>query len=410
MAENGKWQNRIIETVQMRVGDLAVNKYNPKRHPASQQARVEAVLEKFGIVDSLIAWQSERNDGQWTIFDGHLRQKLDPDQVWTVHKTSLRDEEVDELVFYFDPLAGMSLHDEARMTALMQDLGDVDGVLGEMLTELAEGVGLVMPDVDLLGVPKDAKPNPRQLPIDLFFTMENYKSQWSPMAYYSGWKWGIQSNEKVLALGYEPHYVVSFVDNVYTDYKHAQHLEAVKRFSPEYATVRDVMSEKQCIDAGIEWYSFGQIMAWAEEIERYSENVIVIPKYDCLEKIPERFILGYSVPTSHGGTPLPVEMFKGRRVHLLGGSWKAQLAHMTQLGDDVVSLDNNYIHKQAEFGSFTFPDGETGKVQELLGFRAFSGATVALAIFLSAIACKVNELFAASQRDLEAHLPEGLAF
>lgn len=142
MAENGKWRNRIIERKRVRVGDLAANKYNPKTHPASQQTRIEAVLNKFGVVEDLIAYYSQRNGGALTLFDGHARQKLDPEQEWDVVVTDLTDAEVDELVFYFDPLAGMSLHDEAKMTALMQDLGDVDGVLGEMLEELAEGVGL----------------------------------------------------------------------------------------------------------------------------------------------------------------------------------------------------------------------------------------------------------------------------
>ncbi|MGD8500064.1 MAG: hypothetical protein PVJ86_05425 [Phycisphaerales bacterium] len=146
MSENGKWQDRVTETRRMRVGDLLPYKYNPKRHPASQMARIEAVLEKFGKVQGVIAWHSERNGGALTTFDGNARRNLDPDETWLVNITDLDDAEVDELVFYLDPLAGMSLHDEAAMAALMQDLGDVDGVLGEMLREIGTDAGVIVPD------------------------------------------------------------------------------------------------------------------------------------------------------------------------------------------------------------------------------------------------------------------------
>jgi len=126
----------------MRVGDLLPNKYNPVRHGASQTDRMRAVLDKFGAVTELVAYYNA--DGKLTLFDGHLRRELDPMQEWDVAITDLTQAEVDELVLYFDPLAGMADPDGATMAALMQDLQDVDGVLGEMLEELAmeAGIGL----------------------------------------------------------------------------------------------------------------------------------------------------------------------------------------------------------------------------------------------------------------------------
>jgi hypothetical protein len=80
--------------------------------------------------------------------------------------------------------------------------------------------------------------------------------------------------------------------------------------------------------------------------------VIVIPKYDCLADIPERFVLGYSIPTSHGGTPVPYSRFKGRPIHLLGGSPQKQWAYFCTAPDDVVSIDNNYILRMSTFGQW----------------------------------------------------------
>jgi len=172
---------------------------------------------------------------------------------------------------------------------------------------------------------------------------------------------------------------------------------------PKYATVRDAMTQAQCNAAEIEYYSLEQILDWAEELSQYAENVIVIPKYaEAIEKIPAKYVLGYSVPTSHGGTPLPIEMFQGRRVHLLGGSWKKQLSYMAALGDDVVSFDNNYIQLQANFGGFVYPDGETGQLTETLNLPSLTNPRyTALAISFGSIGAKVNELYGGNGKPAE---------
>lgn len=189
---------------------------------------------------------------------------------------------------------------------------------------------------------------------------------------------------------------VAFVDNDYFRYDHAKHVAAVKALRPKYATVRDLMSESQCEEVGIKHFGLRQILDWAEEVSEYAENVIVIPKYDCLDKIPDKYVLGYSVPSSHGGTPLPVTAFKGRRVHLLGGSWKAQLAYMSELGDDVVSVDNNQIERIASrWGQFIAPDGESRQVGDLFPY-ATNVRYVALALSFGAMGAKINELYAGS--------------
>jgi hypothetical protein len=76
----------------------------------------------------------------------------------------------------------------------------------------------------------------------------------------------------------------------------------------------------------------------------------VIPKFDCFDDLPPEYVLGYSVPSQYGSTPLPPEMFAGRSVHLLGGSWIKQREHLDVLGDDVISLDANSIGLSARYG------------------------------------------------------------
>ena len=241
-------------------------------------------------------------------------------------------------------------------------------------------------------IDKEAKPNPRNLPIDVIYTQTFTLS--CCLAVQAGFKYGIQSAKQICPMckamtGHE----LVFVDNNYFDYNHAIHCKYVAEHRPKYCTVMDVMTPDQCRKDNIKYHSFEQILDWAEGLCEYAENVIIIPKYDCLDDIPDKYILGYSVPTSHGGTPLSPEMFKGRRVHLLGGSWKAQLAHMAVLGDDVVSLDNNYIGMIAQVGGCVLSDGTRKDLPSYGIDTRVNPQYISLAISLGNIGAKINELY-----------------
>ena len=80
-------------------------------------------------------------------------------------------------------------------------------------------------------------------------------------------------------------------------------------------------------------------------------------------------------------------------MHLLGGSWKAQLAHMTVLGDDVVSFDNNYQGHIAQMGGAVLPDGTRKDLPDYGIDTRVNPAYIALAISLGNMGAKVNELY-----------------
>ncbi|MFA5378935.1 MAG: DUF6610 family protein [Dehalococcoidia bacterium] len=259
--------------------------------------------------------------------------------------------------------------------------------------ELAELLAGLETEVDH-GVEKGAKPNPRKLPLDVIFTFHNWYDGYVGMALASGLKWGIHSEKFWLTID-NPPYPVTFIDNDYFNYDHDIHAGVVSRFKPKYATVRDIMTREQCAAENISFFELEQILDWAEELSHYAENVIVIPKYDCLGQIPNKFMLGYSVPSSHGGTPLHVDLFRGRRVHLLGGSWKSQLNYLAALGDDVCSIDNNYISLTASHGRFVYPDGhDSACLTPEFGLHWVTNPRmVCLALSFGAIAYAVNELY-----------------
>ena len=121
----------------------------------------------------------------------------------------------------------------------------------------------------------------------------------------------------------------------------AAYLSALAEHKPRMATVMDWER----------WDQLPEVLAWAEEAAAYIETVIVIPKViGGIASLP-RIIggkgvrLGYSVPTAHGGTAVPIWEFGGWPVHLLGGSphQQRQLAYYLE----VISVDGNMAHKMA---------------------------------------------------------------
>jgi hypothetical protein len=374
-------------TQRVKLGDLQPWARNPRRIKAAQARRLVQSFTEFGQVETLaIGPQNE-------VYNGHQRLNVLMDKYGPDHELEVRvadrpltEKEREKLtVFLHKGAAG-----EWDFDVLANEF-EVPELLEWGFEPFELGLEGDAETTDFIE-DKNAKPNPRNLPIDVIYTLQGADCTCC-LAVQSGLKYGIQSaSYRLCPYTYElsGRHEVCFIDNDYFDYKHDVHLKVVKELRPKYATVRDIMTPDQCEEAGIDYYPLGQILDWAAELAEHAENVILIPKYTCLEDIPEQYVLGYSVPTSHGGTPLPPELFKGRRVHLLGGSWKAQLAHMAVLGDDVVSLDNNYVARVAsEFGGTIDPDGNAYDPPDFVNNIRYT----ALAIAFGAMGTKVNELY-----------------
>lgn len=113
---------------------------------------------------------------------------------------------------------------------------------------------------------------------------------------------------------------------------------------PRMATVLD-----------LEWPGLlPEVLDWASAVAPLvSDAVLVIPKYSgAIASLPREINgreirLAYSVPTSYGGTQVPVWEFLGWPVHLLGGSPHAQMRIAGVAGLNVVSVDGNMMQKMA---------------------------------------------------------------
>ena len=129
----GKWQDRLIEVKPMRVGDILPHPLNPKHHPMSQTEPLTGLLNQVGKADVLKAYKSQRNGGKLTLWDGHGRQDLNPDEVWQVAVYDMTDDEADLMLASFDEIGFLAQKDRARQDELLQSVEAEDAALDAML-------------------------------------------------------------------------------------------------------------------------------------------------------------------------------------------------------------------------------------------------------------------------------------
>jgi hypothetical protein len=146
------------------------------------------------------------------------------------------------------------------------------------------------------------------------------------------------------------------------DWKHydfARHLEAARRHNPLVTVARDVVSLRH----------LKSVLLEADELSRFAGHVVIVPKAAgfagrLTELIPSHFLLGFSVPTRYGSTPLLPKEFD-RPVHLLGGRPDVQRQLAEQM--PVVSLDCNRFTLDAAFGDYF--DGEIFRPHPVGGYH-----------------------------------------
>jgi hypothetical protein len=370
------------------VDDLVLHPDNPR---SGNVDAIAASIEQNGWYGVVVAQRSTRR-----VLAGNHRllaaRSIGVDTVpvyWldvddaTASRVLLADNRLNDLATYNDEvlvdLLTRQVDDDNLLgTGYTQD--DVDDLVA-MLT-VADDVG------DQLDVGDGSASDSLFHNVDVFF---NASPELGRICTSTGFRPGIISSavsdsylERARVLGLD----IDFVDNEFKEYDHDKHIAAVRALSPKYATVRDVMTRSQCDDLGIDYYSLDDIIDMARDVNKYADNVMVIPKYDCIDDIPDEFMLGFSVPTSYGGTPLPIERFVGRRVHLLGGNWKRQRNALAVLGDSCVSLDNNHLMNIARFGQSYAPDGRHVLTKDVM--PGYYGNLVAMLVSMSAIVADLS--------------------
>lgn len=132
-----------------------------------------------------------------------------------------------------------------------------------------------------------------------------------------------------------------FADQNWKNPNRERYMSLLKRHKPFMASVLDWEIASQ----------LDEVLAWAEEAAQFVRVVMIIPKViGGIARLPkiiggQPICLGYSVPTKHGGTSVPVWEFYNWSVHLLGGNPHQQFKIAQYL--NVTSVDGNMHQKMA---------------------------------------------------------------
>jgi hypothetical protein len=349
---NEAFRNRIVGEGEESADQLLANPYNWRVHGAAQQAALDAAVEQLGWIQRVVV-----NTTTGHLVDGHLRVLLAMkrhEQKVPVLYVELSEDEERFALATLDTIPSMVKEaDEPRLSTLLGSIGAVNEALSHAINQAAQLTGgaftpdgledLTLPTVGMFTRPK-TKP-------DLIFTFSQSDGACC-MAVDAGLLYGTRSTKSRPCERHRS----EFVDNEWKGYDHEAHVAGVAALRPRYATVLDLLSKAQCEQMGLPYKSFDEIMKYAEDVEPHCENVILIPKYDCIADIPKKYMLGYSVPSRYGGTPLAFDRFVGRRTHLLGGSVIRQFGLWCSYPDEVISIDTNYIHLISKYAQVAATD------------------------------------------------------
>lgn len=382
---------RLKEVTYEDPATLLANPHNFRIHPRFQQEIMAQILKRHGWVGLVT-----QNDRTGHLLDGHMRVQValrEGEKVPVLH-VDIPEELEAEVLGSYDAVGDLAVLDGEKFKALPMQAQQPEGIRSLMADTIRayeeKRAALGDGQTDPARAHEQGAKDPLRSKVDLIFSAGGQSKRelgLCCLAVACGWGYGFQSAGAPCRAADSGLHKAMFIDNEFKAYDHQKHLDVVAQFRPKYATVRDVMSRAQCAELGIDYYPLDQILRWAEDVAKWADNAIIIPKFSCLDEIPKEYMLGYSVPSSYGRTPLPIQDFKGRRVHLLGGSPRRQITYWQALRtevesldqstlregsdpdlplpDGVVSLDTNYLLKIAEYGQFWGPDGATHALDEL---------------------------------------------
>jgi hypothetical protein len=154
-----------------------------------------------------------------------------------------------------------------------------------------------------------------------------------------GWWSGARSDAKI----YPEHRPLYLLDIHWTRYDWPTYLAVVRAERPALAAVPDILTRD----------GLARALSHAAELAPYCGALLLIPKAHVIDRIPSTIagksvVIGYSVPTRYGASPLPLWEYAGRPVHLLGGTPLRQLGVARYL--QVISADGNVAQRIAHLG------------------------------------------------------------
>lgn len=145
--KSGTLKNRITGLKKVKASAIVGMDSNWRLHGDAQRAAVKASLDELGQIAPLLV--RKLPNGKYETFDGHLRTDLirsdiGPNTLVTVAIVDLTEAEAKKANLILDPLAAMAQTNTAKLTALMEAVGETGPELAKMLADLKASAPLVV--------------------------------------------------------------------------------------------------------------------------------------------------------------------------------------------------------------------------------------------------------------------------
>lgn len=151
------WQNRIVGHGTESPEQLLANEANWRVHPRAQQQALEGVLDEVGYVQAVIvnnrtseAWELGKRNVP-TMVDGHMRVETALSKGQTeipVVYVDLEPSEEAKILATFDPISALATTDKEKLDELLREVETGSAGVAEMLSNLAEDVGLYLDEAE----------------------------------------------------------------------------------------------------------------------------------------------------------------------------------------------------------------------------------------------------------------------
>ena len=134
-------RNRIRELRYVQASTLIPNPANWRRHPKAQRDALQAMLDRVGWADAVIARETPEG---LVLVDGHLRADLDANAEVPVLVVDLDEAEAGQVLATLDPLAAMA---EANTEALKSLVDSIAAQTDQAMAAVLEDVHSLVPEL-----------------------------------------------------------------------------------------------------------------------------------------------------------------------------------------------------------------------------------------------------------------------
>jgi ParB-like chromosome segregation protein Spo0J len=150
-----RWRSRIVRHADVDPATLTANPRNWRLHPQHQKTALAAVLDDVGWVSEVIV-----NERTGLVVDGHLRLTLAlerHEEAVPVRYVDLDEREEALVLASLDPIAALADSDADALQRLIEELGEQDGAVADVLAGIAEEHGIDPPDFDPVSLEEQAR-------------------------------------------------------------------------------------------------------------------------------------------------------------------------------------------------------------------------------------------------------------